>query len=98
MRRSASEIIRNLERRIARLEIQASSPFINKAVKIVVDGSRGKFNSSEALQAIETHLDILSEEMDIILRSERDYDSFAKEQYRGNAKNLAGVADQYLRG
>ena len=99
MRKSASEVIRNLERRIARLERQAgSTPFLNEAVEIMVEEARGEFDSAEAHRAIIVHLDYLSEEEEVSLRTDSDYDRFAKKQYRGNALNLAMVADQYIRG
>ena len=102
MRRSASEVTRNLEMRVARLERRASTRFLDEAIQIMVEeasSSRNSYDKREAYNAIVDHLDYLaSEEYEgKLLVSKRDYESFAKEAYR-KPEDLAMVADQYLRG
>ena len=104
MRRSASEIIRNLEMRIARLERKAYTSFIQEALDIMfldMGGHRDRvYSSSEATEAIDVHLELLTNEEEHLgrtLRSERDYDNFARDVY-GTPDALAKAVDPYLRG
>jgi|MDTA01.3.fsa_nt_gb hypothetical protein len=118
MRKSASEMIRSLEMRVARLERQAYTSFIQEALDIMfldMGGHRDRaYSSSEATEAIEVHLEQLAEEKTAeleerinelkekyprgrTLRSDRDYDNFAKDVY-GRPDSLAKAVDQYLRG
>ena len=103
MRRSASEVLRSLEIRVARLERRASASFLDQAIKIMVEeasSSRNSYDESDAYDAIEEHLDFLASEEyanKYKLVTKRDYESFAKMVYR-KPVDLAMVADQSLRG
>ena len=104
MRRSASEIIRNLEMRIARLERKAYTSFIQEALDIMfldMGGHQDRaYSNSEATEAIDVHLELLTEEGEHFgrnLRSRRDYDNFARDVY-GTPDALAKAVDRYLRG